>query len=430
MEENNIFNSTDTVTEYDMKPFIQHGEISYTDSRYYSEEKKRSLSGPACFLAAAVLIAVTAFAAVCIFTETFSFKTGYLSAQNGTSVVLGINSRPVPENLSDGNGRFTPAGLAQEVLPSIVEIYSRSDISARSVVGTGSGIIMSEDGYIITNAHVITSGNFTSVSLSSNDKKLYDAEVIGYDSKTDLAVIKIDPEGEVLHPATFGNSDETVQGEQVAALGNPGGLSNCISVGYISAVKRPIQSSSTSFVVECLQTDAAISPGNSGGALVNMYGQVIGITSSKYVGSPSGYFNTAGEGFEGIGFAISINAAKPIIEELTANGFVSGRYKIGISFTSITEEISKETGYHKGLLISSLDESCDIASSGIQENDIIYEVEGREVCDYNDLIDLLREKNKSAGDTVSAKIYRKDDDGKEQYLDIKFKLMPDTSGDY
>lgn len=428
MDEKNIFNNTDTVTEYDLKPFIQSADMHDQKYIYRSEGSRRS--GPLRFLAAAVLIAVTAFAAVCLFTETFSFRTGYLSVQNGNSVVLGINSRPVPEKLSDGNGKFTPAGLAQEVSPSIVEIYSKSDITMKSVVGTGSGIIMSEDGYIITNAHVITSGKFTSVSLNSDDKKLYDAEVIGYDSKTDLAVIKIDPEGTVIKPAAFGNSDEVVQGEQVAAIGNPGGLANSISVGYISAVKRPIQSSSTSFVVECLQTDAAISPGNSGGALVNMYGQVIGITSSKYVGSPSGYLNPAGEAFEGIGFAISINAAKPIIEELTANGFVSGRYKIGISFTAITEEIAKTTGYHKGLLISTVDETCDIASSGIQENDILYEVEGREVCDYNDLIDLLKEKNKGAGDTVSAKIYRKDDDGNEQYLDIKFKLMPDTSGDY
>lgn len=430
MDENNLFKNTDTVTEFDLKPYMPGASELSSDYRNRLAEKSPRISGPARFFICSLIAAAAAFSAVCLFTETFSINTGYFSAKTKTSVLLGINSKPVPENMSDGNGRYTPAGLAKEVSPSIVEIYSKSDISMKSVVGTGSGIIMSEDGYIVTNAHVITSGKHTSVSLNSDDKTLYDAEVIGYDSKTDLAVIKIDPGTVKLHPAVFGNSDETVQGEQVAAIGNPGGLSNSISVGYISAVKRPIQSGSTSFVMECLQTDAAISPGNSGGALVNMYGQVIGITSSKYVGSSSGYLNPAGEGFEGIGFAISINAAKPIIEELTANGYVSGRYRIGITFTGITDEISEQTGYHKGLLISSFDENCDIASSGIQENDIMYEVEGHEVCDYTDLVDLLKEKNKGAGDTVHAKIYRKDDDGNEQYIDIEFKLMPDTSGDY
>ncbi len=392
----------------------------YSDYKNILEPEHKKITRPICFLTACTITLIIALASYCIFAEIFNINKGYYSPDAGISVTLGLNSKPMDEQLTDQTGRYTVAGIADAVGPSIVEIISFSDITRTTVIGTGSGIIVSDTGYIVTNAHVITGGKYTGVSLDENDNSLYDAQIIGYDSKTDIAVIKITPGDTKLAVASFGNSDEVIQGEQVAAIGNPGGLTKSISVGYVSATNRIIKSGSTGYKMNCIQTDAAISPGNSGGALVNMFGQVIGITSSKYVSSS----------YEGIGFAISINAAKPIIEELLANGYIEGRFKIGITFNGINEAASKETGLHKGLLISSIDESCDIASSGLEKDDILFEVEGKEVTDYYSLLDALKVKDKSAGDTVKAKAVRTDKDKNEQIIDIEFKLMPDTSGDY
>lgn len=397
-----------------------NGSECFSNYKNILEPEHKKISRPLLFLTICTIILIMAFASYCIFAEIFDINKGYYSPDSKMTVTLGLNSKPVEEKLSDGNGQYTVAGIAQTVGPSIVEIILFSDITHTSVIGTGSGIIVSDTGYIVTNAHVITGGKYIGVSLSGDDESLYEAQIIGYDSKTDIAVIKIIPGEQKLTVASFGNSEEVIQGEQVAAIGNPGGLTKSISVGYVSGKDRIVKSGSTSYKMNCIQTDAAISPGNSGGALVNMYGQVIGIISSKYVSSS----------YEGIGFAISINDAKPIIEELLANGYIKGRFKIGITFNSVTEEASKQTGLHKGLLISSVDPECDISSSGLQKDDIIFEVEGKEVTDYYSLLDVLKEKGKSAGDSVNAKAVRKDKDGKEQTIDLEFKLMPDTSGDY
>lgn len=412
----------------------KNSEIFEKDIRIYETEKFRCTSNyaealqdekqhtprSAVLLCICSILLMLVFSMYCIISRAFDLKDGFYSPETKTTVILGLNSRPAEEELTDGNGKYTPAGVYKAVSPSIVEMLIFSDINYSTPVSSGSGIIMSEDGYIATNAHVITSGKYITVSL--NDNKTYRAETIGYDSKTDIAVIKIDPDGAVLTPALFGNSDEVVQGEQVMAIGNPGGLSGSISGGYVSGMNRMIRGDQTGIEMNCIQTDAAISPGNSGGALVNMYGQVIGITSSKYVSSS----------YEGLGFAITINDAKPIIEELIANGHISGRFKVGITFYTITDEYSKASGLPRGLLIETVDPSCDIANSGIQKDDIIIEVEGKKVVDYSSFMSAIKSGGKGAGDTVRAKIVRiTDDETKEQtVIDIKFKLIEDTSGDY
>ena len=206
------------------------------------------------------------------------------------------------------------------------------------------------------------------------------------------------------------------------AIGNPGGLHGSISGGYVSGINRMIRGDQTGREMNCIQTDAAISPGNSGGALVNMYGQIIGITSSKYVSSS----------YEGLGFAITINDAKPIIEELIANGHISGRFKVGITFYEITEEQSKATGLPRGLLIDSMDENCDISRSGLREHDIIVEIEGDKVVDYDTFMAAIKGHNKGAGDKVKARAVRIDekDDKKRETIPFEFTLVEDTSGDY
>lgn len=333
--------------------------------------------------------------------------------------------QPPDENSQyvDANGKYTTEGIAITVRPSIVEIYTYNDKKKNEFLGSGSGIIMTEDGYIITNAHVID--NSAAVEVITDDGSTYNAEIIGRDRKTDLAVVKINAKG--LTPAQFGNSDDVLLGEQVMAIGNPGGLTGSITGGYVSGLNRKIKSDSTGFEMDCIQTDAAISPGNSGGALVNMYGQVIGITSSKYVSSS----------FEGLGFAITTQEAKPVIDELLSNGYVSGRYKIGIKFYAgdmAQAVFAEKNGYEypddiNGLLITEIDKDCDISNTELTEWDIITEMNGKKVYDYPSVMEAL--DGKGADDTVKAHVVRViNENGETKEFDILFILMADTSGDY
>lgn len=390
-----------------------------SDYRNHLEHNEKNISKPATFLLVTSIFFILSFSVYCIFSRAFNLQNSFYSSENNTTVTLGLNNKPLSEEISvDSNGKYTVTGIVDSVSPSVVEILIFSDITRSSAVGNGSGIIMSEDGYIVTNAHVVTSGESLSVRL--HDESIYEAHIIGYDSKTDIAVIKLDKEDLLLTPAVFGNSDEVVKGEQVVTIGNPGGLSGSISVGYVSGINRKIRGDQTSKEMTCIQTDAAISPGNSGGALVNMYGQIIGITSSKYVNSY----------YEGLGFAITINEAKPIIEELVANGYISGRFRVGITFYAVTKALAEQENIPRGLKIETIDENCDIANSGLKPGDIITETEGRKVFDYDTFMEAIEKSGKGAGDTVKAKAERKKDDDSFETIEIEFALMPDTSGNY
>ena len=328
------------------------------------------------------------------------------------------------DDYKDENGRYTTEGVAKLVRPSIVEIYTYTDPAHKDLVGTGSGIVISKDGYIVTNAHVLESEGYH--LIQTLDEENYSATVIGRDVKTDIAVIKVNANN--LTPAVFGDSDESVVGEQVVAIGNPANLSSTVTDGIISAINRKIRSDSTGFQMDCIQTNADISPGNSGGALVNMYGQVIGITSSKYVSSM----------VEGLGFAITINEAKPIIEELLNNGFIAGRFRIGITLidmssaskrASIEEAIKMELPENfKGVYIQSIDKECDIAKTKLKEGDFITEIDGKKISTYDELYEAISGKFE-AGDTVPAKCAHLDKND-ISYYDIEFKLMEDKSGNY
>ncbi len=329
------------------------------------------------------------------------------------------------DNFKDENGKYTTEGVAQLVRPSIVEIFVYSDPAHKELIGTGSGVVISKDGYIVTNAHVLQTNGYHTVGTI--DEKTYSAKIVGRDAKTDIAVIKVNTNE--LTPATLGDSDEALVGEQVIAIGNPANLSSTVTDGIISAINRKIRGDSTGFDMECIQTNADISPGNSGGALVNMYGQVIGITSSKYVSSS----------FEGLGFAISINEVKPIVEELVKNGYMGGRFRIGIQLLdmssaakrkAIEEEIKQELPEDfSGIYISSISDDCDIANTDLEAGDFITEIDGKPVSTYDELYDTISSKY-GAGDTVPAKCARLKKDGEIEYFNIKFKLMEDTSGDY
>ena len=325
----------------------------------------------------------------------------------------------------DENGAYSVQEVAALVSPSIVEITAYTD---QTPCSTGSGIILSEDGYILTNAHVIMDCDSYKITIYG-DESLYPAKLVGYDSKSDLAILHTDIDG--LTPAILGDSDELAVGEEVVAIGNPAGLTGTVTNGIVSALGRQIRTDRTGFYMECIQTNAAISPGNSGGALVNLYGQVVGITSSKYAAM-------YGSTYEGLGFAITINQAKPIIEELIHQGYVSGRVRIGITFVSMeSEQIAaeyaamynlEEAPEREGLWITEISEDCDIAKSGLKVNDLLFSVEGTAVNNYDMLCAAI--EGHSPDDTLKAECRRYSEDGTYEDFTITFHLMEDTSGDY
>ncbi len=365
-----------------------------------------------------VFVFVMLFGMCLSFILTQLLGKGWLRNQvfdkNRVSIVIPVQNKPKLDKkyYDEATGQYTTEGIAKAVMPSVVSIEIFEKGSSFMPSSQGSGIILTENGYIITNAHVVENAT-RSIKVILNNKKEYQAVVIGSDKKTDLAVIKINAEG--LTPANFGNSDELSIGEEIVALGSPAGLYGSLTKGVVSALDRMIKTEATNLEMNCIQIDAAINPGNSGGALVNMYGQVVGINSSKFMSAE----------YEGIGFAISINAARPILEALIADGYIKDRVRVGITFYEISEETAKINNTKAGLLVKEIDESCDIAESGLQVNDTITKINGKSVTMRADVDDVM--KGKKPGDKVSATVYRKDESGKEQTFEIKFKLMKDTS---
>ncbi len=382
---------------------------------------------------------VLAFAVFCIIWD---LKKGTSSGgyRAGDSVHVEIVQQAHPASdaaEADENGRYTTEGIAECIMPSIVEIYTYTD---GKMAGSGSGIILSEDGYIATNAHVVADADAFAVRFfngSEDDDKQVDAALIGHDTKTDLAVIKVAVSG--LKPATFGDSDQMKLGEAVCALGNPAGLSGSISTGIISGKNRKVRASSNNFEMECFQTDAAISPGNSGGALVNMYGQVIGITSSKYAASVM----FGGTAYEGLGFAITVNEALPILKELLEQGYVSGRVRVGISFIEHDNAIAELTAQAEaegktfivpkelekiGVYVKTVDPDSDINNTIFEPGDWILTMNGYEVTDYDSLSGAL--SGCVGGDSVHCRCGKIQEDGTLKTYEIDFRLLEDQSGEY
>jgi serine protease Do len=257
--------------------------------------------------------------------------------------------------------------------------------------GQGSGIIMSKDGYIITNAHVVEGADGIKVVLDNSEE--YEATLVGKDTKTDLAVIKIKANN--LTAANFGDSSQMEVGETVIAIGNPSGLdlAGSVTQGIVSAVDRLVKGSS-GYSMKCIQTDAAINPGNSGGALVNQYGQVIGINSAKIAATE----------YEGIGFSIPMNEAKPIIDNLIKYGYIKDRARLGISFQMIDEVYAKIKDVPTGLYIKEIDQTTDTYKKGVRVGDIVTKIDGKKITDADAVSELL--KTKKPGQTVKLTVYR------------------------
>jgi len=311
--------------------------------------------------------------------------------------------------------------IAEKVGPAVVGITNRSivtyrdwffgDIYMQEQEGYGSGIIISDEGYIVTNAHVVQGAKELYVVFQG--EKQVSAQLIGMDTTSDVAVVKVDKkdlEGVKYAVAKLGDSDKVRPGELAVAIGNPLGhnLAGTITAGIISAVNRTLVVDRKP--LKLIQTDAAINRGNSGGALVNAKGEVIGMNTLK------------GSGTEGLGFAIPTNEFLPIVEELIKRGVVvreGDRPGIGILGQEITEEVSKQLNYPRGILIRAITQNGAAAKAGIQPGDVIIGFNDKEIKTFQELKDAINRHK--IGDTVKIKIWR---DGKEFTMPVTLQPLP------
>ena len=333
-----------------------------------------------------------------------------------TSTPTGTTSNLVSIANSSGTAEFA----ANKILPSIVgievsytatsnSIFSFGTPSSQTATATGSGIIISEDGYILTNNHVVDTSSSssysyydiseaTSVKVKLNSSKygddaVYDAKIIGKDSQTDLAVLKIDKTD--LTAAEFADSDQAVVGEFVLAIGSPLGLDTTVTQGIISAVNREVESEGTKYT--CIQTDAVINSGNSGGALVNSDGKVIGINTLKLSGS----------GVEGIGFAIPINSTLDVTDQLKSHNKVLRPY-IGISGINLDESTAKKYNLTVGVYVKTVQNFSPAEKAGLQAGDVIVKADDKDITTMDELNDI--KNSHQIGDTMKLKINRNGDE--------------------
>ncbi len=324
-------------------------------------------------------------------------------SQSGSNITLGGDGNTqkeegkqpevnVVQQSKEDTDRLTTEQVVEKTLTQVVGVVVTSGEGFYGSESQGSGIIFSADGYIITNAHVVEEATSVKIVLPDEKQTTYDAKVIGSDSKTDLAVLKVEATG--LDAADIGNSDELKLGETVITVGNPYGLElqSSVTSGIVSALNRSINTSNGK--MNLIQTDAAINPGNSGGALVNLYGQVVGVCSSKISDTDA----------EGLGFAIPINDAVPIIKELISKGYISGRPMIGIQGQDINTQTSMMYGVPTGVYVVYIEEDSSAYKAGMRQYDIITEFNGKTVTCFADL-DAAKDECK-AGETVSVKFYR------------------------
>ena len=388
-----------------------------------------------------IVIAICAAIAVVGLVASATSKSGSDSKETTTAgssaQVKTEEQESVPTK--DNSGNYTVAGVAQNNMDSCVGITVYSQASSYSSFygygsdgnsssdgnqtksSEGSGVLMLEDGgktYVMTCAHVISGGSSFTVTL--NDGTEYDASMVAYDSQTDIGVLSINATG--LKIATFANSDSVAVGEQVVAIGCPGGIEfmNSVTSGYVSAIDRPV-SSKIGYDNKCIQTDAAINPGNSGGALFNMQGQVIGINSSKIASTE----------YEGMGFAVPSNTAVSTANSLIKSGYVEGRAKLGITYNNISSYSNasailsalSEKGYKDAngtMVIGEVSSDSDLANKDIKQYDMIVAVNGTTMTDTDVMTSVLSDSK--PGDTIKLTIARIENNQIKTF-DVECKLV-------
>ena len=328
----------------------------------------------------------------------------------GSGTRLNIVSAPESSDttFSDEEDALCLQDIYSSVIDSVVSISSMTS----SGTSSGTGIIMSSDGYVITNHHVITGALV--ISVLTNDNQEFEAALVGSDEMSDLAVLKIDARG--LQAAEFGDSSKLRVGDSVVAIGDPLGvqLRGTMTNGIISAINRDLTVGDRTMTL--IQTNAALNNGNSGGPLINCYGQVIGINTVKM----SSYY-TATASVEGLGFAIPISVAKPIIDELIENGYVAGRPAIGISGDSLPSYYRTYYRLPDGVYVTSVNEGSDAKAKGIREGDIVTAINGEKICSIDELNTVKNQY--AAGDEVTLTVYRSG-----TYYEVTVTLVDQATG--
>ena len=358
-----------------------------------------------------------------VLAAAMGFAGGFVGAKygGGSKVVIQQVERPASSDSStDSTGNsisatsgtgLSTAQVAEMVSPSVVVItteqvvYSQWSWYGQNQVesGAGSGVIISSDGYILTCAHVVDGASNITVTINDKD---YTATLVGEDTTSDIAVIKIDADG--LTPATVGDSDGLKVGQSVMAVGNPlGELGGTVTGGMISALNRSvtIQSTNSTNTMSLIQMDASVSPGNSGGGLFNMNGELVGIVNAKSSSSDA----------EGLGFAIPINDAIKVAQELLENGYVTGRPYLGITYLAVTDaQTAQQLGVNAyGVYIVDVTKGGPADQAGLKAGDRIVSVDGSEIAAKDDLGTLMQKH--AAGDTLSITVAR---DGQMQTVNV------------
>ena len=316
-----------------------------------------------------------------------------------------------------GQTLMTPAEVYASTVGSVVSINCSAvstNIFGQRVesASSGSGFVITQDGYIVTNHHVVASAS--SVKVTMYDGKEYSAAVVGSDSDYDVAVLKVETTG--LQPVTLGKSADVNVGDTVLAIGNPlGELTFSMSQGIVSCCDRAINVSGTPF--NMIQVDASINPGNSGGPLMNLYGEVVGIVSAKY----SSYSNTA---VEGLGFAIPIGDVRAVITDIMENGQITSKPSMGITAGTMTRQMATQYQIDKdnGVFVYSVDKGGAGEKAGLRMGDVITKVDSTEITSMEDL--TAAKKGHRAGDTVTVIYYR---DGQNYSTELTFDAKTEST---
>ena len=327
----------------------------------------------------------------------------WAAGSDGNTAEVQVSKREpveVKQVAVDGQTKMTDAENYAANVNSVVSINcsATTNYFGQTVenASSGSGFILTEDGYIVTNHHVVADADEGTVVVQFYSGEEYPAAIVGTDSMNDIALLKIEAEG--LQTVTVGDSDEVEVGETVEAIGNPlGDLTFTMTAGYISALDREIDTDGT--VINMLQTDAAINSGNSGGPLFDMNGNIIGVTTAKVSGTTE-----TGVTIEGLGFAIPINDVLRVVYDLQQYGRVRGRAYLGVTLQNLDAEVAEIYGLPSGPQVVTVTEGSCSEKAGLQPHDIILEFDGREINAYSDLVSALSKHR--AGDTVKLKLYR------------------------
>ena len=382
----------------DIKNFVNNSENVVDFSEFDNEVPKTKIRNP-WFVAFWVVLGVLGIIAYSMLMLNI-FNTGDSSIKIADS----DNNRAVLMTVEGNDKLYTSAGIYKENIESVVAIQTEivtTNMFGQRVSGAaaGSGFVISEDGYILTNAHVVDGA--TSIKVTFENGEEYEATVAGKETENDVAVLKIDG-NKTFKAVTLGNSDKMVVGEDVIAIGNPlGELTFSLTKGVVSALDREIMVDSLTSI-NMFQVDCAVNEGNSGGPIFNMYGEVVGIVSAKY----------ASETIEGLGFCIPINDVANIVTDLIEHGEVKNKAYMGITVSDVTDTMVKQYSMVKGAYVSSVEKESCADKAGLKIGDIIVELEGKKVTSVSELMSAKR--GFKSGESAKLKVWRSGD-----YVELK-----------